>query len=455
MEIDFGEIMKFSQGGKAMPDLLKNIEGRVRAILKKLQAGGEFTGWVRLPFDEEIASRLKSFVFRIPKKIDHCVVMGIGGSSLGPLALCSASGIMENFRKKDKSSYRKIFFLDNSDSDTVGGIFDSIDFERTIFVVITKSGSTVETMAQFFIAWEMAKEKLGEKAKEHFVFITDPQKGELRKLSDRLGVISFPIPEDVGGRFSVLSPVGLLPCAIAGIDPVQLLIPARNVMKLCILPELLKNPAAMLGATAFLLDTEFGRNIHVLMVYSDKLKETGAWFCQLWAESLGKRKEGKGVGPTPLFARGATDQHSILQLLREGPPDKFVMFVGIKNRRHLVIPQSIPNLEKFDYLFNRGMDELISFEMKATRKSLSLGGVPAISIMLDEASPESVVSFMVMMEVAVSVAGFLYGINPFDQPGVEESKRFVKALMGDKNYEKEKIEIENSNQDNEQWLYKV
>jgi glucose-6-phosphate isomerase len=396
------------------------------------------------------------FVGSLPASIDQAVILGIGGSSLGPRALYTAAWHpmpwLDGWRPPGG---RKLLFLDNSDPDTIGAVLDAVDYHRTLFVAMTKSGSTAETASQLMAAWQAAGQRLGDEAAGHFVFVTDPRKGDLRSLASSLGVRAFPVPPDVGGRFSVLSCVGLLPAALAGIDPVELLRGARGVMQRCLEPDPARNPAGLLAACAYLLEREFGRNIHVLMPYADRLADTAAWFSQLWAESLGKKREGAGLGPTPLGARGATDQHSLLQLLKEGPPDKFVMFVDVRRRRRLPVPSIFESYGAFGYLGGRGIEELISFELQATRRSLSLAGVPTLSIVLDEAGPAGAAALMVLLEAATAVAGFLYGVDPFDQPGVEESKRFTQALMGKKGLEQVREDFEKGTGGESQWVLNI
>lgn len=456
MEFDFNELVTYADGGNRLIDHLEKAKGEVAVIMERIKKGGEFLGWVDLPAGEETAVRISRYVSSLPANIDHAVVMGIGGSSLGPKALYSGAyhpmHLVEGWRPKG----RRLMFLDNSDPETISSVLGALDFTKTLFVVITKSGSTAETAAQMMIAWEMAARQLGRKAKEHFVFVTDPVKGDLRALAKAHDVAAFPVPPDVGGRFSVLCPVGLLPAALAGIDPLEIVRGARSVMPRCLGPDLTRNPAALLGAAAFLLDGKFGRNIHVLMSYADRLADTGAWFRQLWAESLGKRKNAHAVGPTPLDARGAADQHSLLQLLKEGPGDKFVIFVDVRGRRRLEIPSIFKDYDSFSYLGGRGVEELISFERRGTQRSLALASVPTMTIDLEEVSVPSIAALMYLLEVATAVAGFMYGVNPFSQPGVEESKKFSQALMGRPGCEKHREEYERGVGDRDEgWVIKI
>jgi len=458
MRFDFNELMAFEEEGASLLSYVEASGDRVASILDRIRKGGEFLGWVNLPTAKTSAQAIARYVDALPPSIEACVIMGIGGSSLGPRALYTAAyhpmQLLDGWRPEGG---RKLFFLDNSDPDTVAAMLDGLDPKKTLYAAVTKSGSTAETAAQLMIAWDRAQGAMGrEEAAAHFVFVTDPEKGDLRALARSAGVATFEVPPDVGGRYSVLCPVGLLPAALAGIDPLALLAGAEAVRARCLDPDLMGNPAALLGLCAFLLDTEFGRDIHVLMPYSDRLADTGAWFAQLWAESLGKNGEEGPVGPTPLGARGATDQHSLLQLLRDGPRDKFVIFVDVAERTALPVPGIFKELKSFAYLGGHGMEELISCERVGTQRSLTLARVPTLGITLDEVSAGSTAGLMYLLEVATAVAGFLYKINPFDQPGVEESKRFSHALMGRPGLEEVRKEIEGSaGAGDETWVLEV
>jgi glucose-6-phosphate isomerase len=431
MELDFNDLAAFGEGQKTLRAELEGCAGRVKDAVEKIRRGGSFLGWVDLPLDERQARGIGAYVASLPAGIAQAVILGIGGSSLGPRALWSGlfypSMLLDGWRP---AGGRRLLFLDNADPETVEAVFDGLDPAKTLFVAVTKSGSTAETAAQLMIAWERAHAALGAKAKDHFVFVTDPAKGDLRALAAELGVASFPVPPDVGGRFSVFSSVGLLPAALAGIDPLKILAGAGAARDRCLETDLFRNPAAMLGAAAFLLDTQLRKTVHVFWAYADRLADAGDWFVQLWGESLGKRRGGGGVGPTPVAARGATDQHSLLQLLREGPADKFVIFVDVKKRRRLPVPPLFGGYKSFAYLGGHGMEELIACERAGTQRSLARAGVPTLGISLEEVTEGSIAALMYLLEVATAVAGFLYEVDPFDQPGVEESKRFAQALMG-------------------------
>jgi glucose-6-phosphate isomerase len=411
---------------------IASVGGSVDRCLEDLRQGGPFKGWVRLPFDQEPADEAAAFARSLPEDTRDVVILGIGGSSLGPLAITHAA----RHPIVSQEGSRRLHFLDNSDPETVGAVLEGLDPATTLYIVITKSGSTAETASQLLIAWDGARRVLGESAREHFVFITDPERGDLRALAGRLGVRTFAVPPEVGGRFSVLSPVGLVPAAVAGLDPASLLAGARRAAKACLDAPLADNPAALLAAVAYLADVREGRNVHVFMTYSDRLAPVGAWFRQIWAESLGKpRADGTPAGPTPLDARGATDQHSLLQLLVQGPPDKLVVFLDVRTRRAVTVPALFEDLPSFGYLAGLPLATLIDAERRGTAMSLARAGTPSVTLTVDDTSPASVGALFFLLEVATAVAGSLYGVNPYDQPGVEQGKKLACGLLGRKGFE--------------------
>lgn len=421
----------------ASMDEIRSLAPRVDRCLDGLRSGGPWTGWVGLPADAGPAEAAARYADSLPGGITDAAILGIGGSSLGPLALYHAA------RHPFTGGGRRLHFMDNSDPDTVGALLDALDPRSTLFVAITKSGSTAETASQLLAAWDASSRELGDAARDHFVFITDPERGDLRALAGRLGVTAFDVPQDVGGRFSVLSAVGLVPAAIAGIDPLELLKGARAVSSTCLEEPLERNPAALLASIAFLMDTRHARHVHVMMAYSDRLAPVGAWFRQIWAESLGKAREGRpAVGPTPLDARGATDQHSLLQLLVHGPPDKLVIFLDVDERREIPIPALFEDLSSFGYLGGRTLASLIEAERRGTQMSLARAGTPSVTLSLDEVSPATVGGLLYLLEVATAVAGSLYEVNPYDQPGVEEGKKLACGLLGRPGYEQKRREAE-------------
>jgi glucose-6-phosphate isomerase len=340
-----------------------------------------------------------------------------------------------------RDHYPRLFVLDNVDPRSVAGLLDRLDLRRTLFNVVSKSGSTAETMSQYLVVEGRLHEVLGEEpTKGHFLFTTDPEAGILRKIANEEGVPALEVPGNVGGRFSVLSAVGLLPAAIVGIDIGEVLSGAREMSERCRTPILAKNPAGILATLLHHADVSMGASIHVLMPYCDRLRSFAAWFQQLWAESLGKAKdrEGRDVnrGPTPLPALGATDQHSLLQLLMEGPRDKVVIFAGVGGARDPVeVPRIREDLPALSYLGGHTLEGLLDTERRATMEALRQQGRPSLSIDLDDLNPHTLGALFMLFQVATVYAGSLYGIDPLNQPGVELSKRLTYGLLGREGYE--------------------
>jgi glucose-6-phosphate isomerase len=272
------------------------------------------------------------------------------------------------------------------------------------------------------------------------VVTTDPEKGRLREIAEREDYLTFPVPAGVGGRFSVLTPVGLLPAAIAGIDIFMLLAGARDMDGRCRISNLWKNPAYLSAVLYYLADTKKGKPIAVMMPYADALYGVADWFRQLWAESLGKRTDLDGnivsTGQTPVRALGATDQHSQLQLYMEGSNNKLITFLAVERfHKKISMPESFADVEGVGYLGGRSLNELIAVEQKTTELALTRNKRPNLSIIVPEVNAFTLGQLLFMLEVQTVFAGGLYHINPLDQPGVEEGKQFAYGLMGRKGFE--------------------
>jgi glucose-6-phosphate isomerase len=287
-------------------------------------------------------------------------------------------------------------------------------------------------MAQYLVVRGRLSEKVSDVTK-HLVFVTDPKKGALREIASSDSIPALDIPAAVGGRFSVLTPVGVLPAALVGIDTGGLLAGARDIADRCNTDELAKNPAGIFATLQHLADTKLGRHIQVLMPYSDPLRDMADWFVQLWAESLGKHRTAgdPGIGPTPLGALGATDQHSKVQLFMEGPPDKTVTFIAVaEGGPKVVIPKLHQNVKELGYLGGHDLGELLSIEQRATAGALARRGRPNMTIHVDKVDAHHVGALFMLLEIATIYAGELYGVNPLDQPGVELGKQFTYAMLG-------------------------
>ena len=316
-------------------------------------------------------------------------------------------------------------------------LLERLDPSRVLFNVVSKSGSTAETMAQYLAAREWVEEGLEDgQARGHFLFTTDPGRGALRRIAQAEEIPALPVPENVGGRFSVLSPVGLLPAAVCGVDVEALLAGAARMEERCRTDVLLENPAGLLATLLHRADTETGRPIHVFMPYADRLRAVALWFQQLWAESLGKVRGDGHVGPTPLASLGASDQHSLVQLFMEGPHDKVVLFVGVEDRaEEVVIPDRHPEIPELAYLGGHGLGELLDVERRATAEALRRRGRPNATFLLPRTDPASLGQLLMLLQIATVYAGALYGVDPLDQPGVELGKTLTYGLMGREGHE--------------------
>jgi glucose-6-phosphate isomerase len=420
--------------------VIQSIHGKIEE-----EKGQELLPFLTVPFDLSLVPKIKKFVQGTKPWVENFVVLGIGGSALGAKALHTALAHPHYnlLSKTMRKGFPRLFVTDNVDPDGFKALLDLLEVRKTLFNVISKSGGTAETMSQFLIIRDLLKKKLGNrKEKDHLVMTTDPVQGVLRKIAAEEQFNSFEIPTLLGGRFSVLSAVGLLPAAMCGIDIEELQAGAREMAGRCQNPSLWENPAYGCACLSFLSYKQMKKNIRVIMPYGDALKGMGEWFCQLWAESLGKRYNLKGRevwnGQTPVTALGATDQHSQLQLYMEGPGDKVFSFLGIKNFAGLIpMPKLYPKLEELAYLGSHSLNRLIQAEMQATRSTLAQNGRPSLTITLPRINPFTIGQLIFLWEMETYVCGRLMGINPLNQPGVEEGKRMTYALLGRKGFEKE------------------
>ncbi len=398
-------------------------------------------GFIDLPNDGALHRQTLDFVCGARERsgadrLTDVVVLGIGGSALGPIALRTAlrppqwNLLDERARGGDP----RLHVLDNVDPANITALLARLDLRRSLFVVISKSGGTAETMAQYLVIRARLATDLGDAAaRSRLVFVTDPTKGALRTLARTEGITALDIPANVGGRFSVLTPVGVLPAALMGIDTDALLAGAADMRARCASPVLGENIAGTFAALQHLADSAHGRHIQVLMPYSDALRDMADWFVQLWAESLGKHRTpgDDGVGPTPLGALGATDQHSKVQLFMEGPGDKTVTFIGVERPGvDVEIPRLHSDVPELAYLGGHRLGELLDIERRATAGALARRGRPNMTLTLERVDPFHVGALLMFLELATAYAGQLYGVNAFDQPGVELGKQFTYAMLG-------------------------
>ncbi|HSN91301.1 MAG TPA: hypothetical protein VLS93_08730 [Anaeromyxobacteraceae bacterium] len=435
----------FGPGGLS-PEDLAEVAPLAREAFDAFEArrrSGE-VGFADLPRDARAAEAAVRLARELSARFENLLLLGIGGSSLGGRALVAAlCHPFHNLLPRERRGAMRVFFPDNSDPATFEALLGAVDLAETCFATVTKSGGTAETMAQHLALRERCLARFGEEGwRERCVLVTDPAAGALRRIAQAEDLRSLPIPPAVGGRFSALTAVGLLPAAAAGVDVHALLEGAADMESRCRRGEVRENPALLLASVLHALDVLRQRNIHVLMPYADGLRETGDWFVQLWAESLGKASD---VGPTPFRAVGATDQHSSLQLMMEGPHDKVVVLVRVVEPRadvSMSVPEGYRAFPEIAYLHGHTMGELLEAERVATEAALRQAGRPTATIEMPRLDARSVGELVMLLELATAYAGGLYRVNAFDQPGVEAAKRYAQALLGRAGLEEARAELE-------------
>lgn len=442
------EIIGIENGVTA--DQLKALAEKTSPLISQLnkerQAGQ--TAYRDLPYNEEISKRVKELTVELKDRCENLVVLGIGGSALGNIALQTALNPYMHNLDDTKRHGPRLFVLDNIDPEQLASFLDWADdkLDRTIFNVISKSGRTAETASQFMIIRQLLIDRLGpEGLQSQVVATTDAEKGTLRKIAADAGLRCLEVPQGVGGRFSVLSAVGLFSAAMCGIDIDSLLTGARDMDARVSCEDFYKNPAAITAAINYHFYNQ-GKKISVMMPYSYALKDLADWYRQLWAESLGKASDLSGnevhIGPTPVKALGATDQHSQVQLYREGPNDKLFTFLQVDNfDKDLEIGPAPDSAPELGYLAGRNLSTLLNSEKKATEYALLQDKRPCLTVVFDRVNAYTVGEFIYLYEVTTSFAGALFGINAYDQPAVELGKEATFALMGKPGYEESAQQI--------------
>jgi len=421
----------------------------VQRAIQEIHDQRDTLGWPVLP-DQDI-SAIVATAERI-KHVENFVVLGIGGSALGNIAVHSAlNHPFYNELPRAKRQAPKLYVIDNSDPDLNAALIETLDPATTVYNVISKSGTTAETMASFLAVRDHVSRTLGPAAlPQHIILTTDPKSGFVRQIGTKEGWSMLDLPPNVGGRFSVLTTVGLLSAAVTGIDIRELLAGAAYGYQLASNPDVLRNPAA-LAAMVNHVAAQNGKNMVVMMPYSHHLRHIADWFAQLWAESLGKKYDLAGnivnVGTTPIKALGATDQHSQVQLYVEGPYDKLVNFLAVDTYNHTVhIPGAYPELEGVAYLGGHTFNELIQAEQQATAIALSDAGRPNITHHLPAINAFTIGQLFMLFEMQTAIAGALLNINTFDQPGVEAGKIATYALLGRDGFAQRRQEIATAQQ---------
>ncbi|MGP1272266.1 MAG: glucose-6-phosphate isomerase [Phycisphaerales bacterium] len=416
------------------------------------------TGWERwreLAHGEMRAAHAgpcKEIAEDVRRRASNLVVLGIGGSALGNIALQAALNTPTwNLLSDDERGGPRLFVLDNVDPANIGAVLDFCSahggLERTVFNVVSKSGETAETAAQFMLARTMLRDALGDGYGRNIVAVTDPAKGTMRTICDKEGFVTLPVPDGVGGRFSVLSPVGLFSAAACGIDIDALLDGANAMDQRCSNEDLAKNPAAMLATLLVELGQTKGKTNHVMMPYANSLYLMADWFRQIWAESLGKQHDRSGdevfAGFTPIKALGTTDQHSQVQLYREGPNDKVIGLVEVESfgEADITIPRGL-GVENLNYLEGQTIATLLNAEKRATEYALVESQRPNFTVRFPVVDAHHVGEFIMLWQIATSYAGLMLNIDAYDQPAVELGKRATFGLMGRSGFEEFRTKVD-------------
>lgn len=453
IQLDFAHVLAAAVGPAhgLGPAEIRRAQPAVKEIVTRIERERK-TGKHRyreLPHDTDMLKAVRSAVRRYSGKFENLVVLGIGGSALGNIALQTAlNPAYHNVMATRARRGPRLFVMDNVDPTQLANLFDILGtgLRKTLFNVISKSGETAETAAQFLIIRDLLQRKLGKKAlTRHMLVTTDPEGGTMRGIVDAEGYDALPVPPGVGGRFSVLSAVGLFSAGLCGIKIDRLLTGAADMGQRVSRKTIAKNPAAML---ALLLHAYYvrGKRLHVMMPYSYQLKDMADWYRQLWAESLGKQHDLDGqpvqLGATPIKALGATDQHSQVQLYREGPNDKVFIFLEVeKFAKDVKIPRNAGVPDALKYLQGQSLAKLLNAEKRATEFALVASQRPCLTLRFPAVNEHAVGQFIMLWEAATSIVGGLLHIDPYDQPAVQTGKDYTYALMGKKGYEKQAREF--------------
>lgn len=432
LQFDFANCMSDVLGWEhgVTKDDLSSIKPKISAAHDQLQKWRMTKDaiFIDYPFEKGLANKFRKAGEKVQHTFENLVVLGIGGSALG--LRCLAQAVLPPFAnlldRKHRKNAPRLFVCDNIDPDSFGTLLETVDLRETCFNVISKSGNTTETMAQLFIVLPLLKTRLGRKWKDHVIVTTDPESGPLRRFVVEESLQSFDVPPKLGGRFSVLSAVGLFPAACLGVDIEAVLDGAHEMVMLCKENDIETNPAYRSAAISDVMLGKKGKRIFVMMPYSDRLALFSDWYAQLIGESLGKG----GQGMTPVKALGSTDQHSQIQLYMDGPNDKLVTIIGVEEFHKKNIITGV--IDPFEQLKGHGLGEILIASQKATTKALAIAKRPNITMTLSSVTPEAIGALFMHYEIYTAMMGALLQVNPFDQPGVELGKKLTKQILAEK-----------------------
>lgn len=429
--IDLKATEKFIQEEVWNRNIQKAYEG-LDLVLTGKGKGNDFLGWVNLPSEigEPLVENCENIVERWKGKVDTVVVTGIGGSYLG--AKSAIMALSHSFSYAMPRQHPQVVFAgQNISEDYLAELMEFLHTRTYAVVVISKSGTTTEPAIAFRILREDLEKRFGKEiAKERIVAVTDARKGALRTLADREGYATFVIPDNVGGRFSVLTPVGLLPIALAGFDIRQMVAGARKMQEICS-EKNASNPAILYAAARNSLYLS-GKKIEILTNYNPKLQYMGEWWKQLFGESEGK--EGKGIFPASV--NFSTDLHSLGQYIQEGERIMFETNLLVKLPEHdLKIEKDLDNLDGLNFLSGKRIEQVNKMAQLGTRLAHTDGGVPNIVIEMEKIDEYNIGEIFYLFEMACGISGYMLGVNPFNQPGVEQYKKNMFALLEKPGYE--------------------
>ena len=423
MKVDFSNVIlndidKYEEKALEAFDTLMNKDGE----------GNDFLGWIDRPvdYDKDEFERIKKAAARIREKSDVLVSIGIGGSYLGIKAIDVACDSYFNSKRKTE-----IIYAGNQISgEYLSDLLDYLKDKDYSLNVISKSGTTTEPAIAFRILREALEEKYGkEDAKTRIFATTDKEKGALKELADAEGFESFVVPDDIGGRFSVISAVGLLPLAVAGIDIDEFMAGFADGREKYT-NKSMENDAIKYAAVRNMLNAE-GKDIEILLNYEPKLAYVAEWWKQLYGESEGK--DGKGIFPASVS--NTTDLHSMGQMIQDGKRNIFETVIEVENpNKDITIKEDAENLDSLNYLAGKTMSYVNKQAMEGTTIAHVEGGVPNIRIKIDEINERKLAELFYFFEIAVGVSGYMLGVNPFNQPGVEAYKKAMFKLLGKPGY---------------------
>ncbi len=442
LRYDYLNMMRNRVGSEGVaPEELQALSGlleQAKHALKKRRDDGSL-GFFDVPKRRPSKRAMEKLLAGLDKEVDTLLVIGIGGSILGAQALDQAlTGL--KYPARGRRVFRLAFAGDATDPQAMTDLLKTISWRKTAVNIISKSGDTIEPMAAFTLARDHLVKTLGRtKAAKRIVATTDAEKGTMRKIVDREKYAALPVPGNVGGRFSVFTEVGMFPAMAAGIDAGDLWDGAARETERFWRSTVMQNPPLLYAGLQYLLYRK-NKPISVLMPYVQRLRLVSVWYRQLWAESLGKKTDRTAstvhVGPTPIAAIGPADQHSQIQLYNEGPNDKIVTFVEVeKFARDYRLPNPFPDLEGTAYFSGHRFGEIVQYERQATAEALTMNRRPNGALALSDLSAGSVGELLQAFMCATAVAGELFNVNAFDQPGVEAGKQEMYKLMGREGYQ--------------------